>query len=528
MLLEHGYDDSCIYGHALEGNYHFIIAQSFDTEEQIQKYRNLMVEIEKLVVDKYDGSLKAEHGTGRNMAPFVRHEWGDEAYEAMKEIKDIFDPEGILNPGVIFNDDPECFIKDFKPLPPTDEHVNKCIECGFCEVNCLSCGLTLSSRQRIVAQREIARLRATGNDPERLHRLEKQYQYLGNETCAADGLCSTSCPMHINTGDMTHTLRSLNVPAGSWGYRMGQFTAKHLQGVLGTLKPVLTAAGMAQSVMGNQAVRAVGKTLHRAGLPLWTPSLPTAHYSTHRGKSETQNGTRKVVYFPSCLNRTMGYSKAGGKRQDLADLVVDFMQRHGWQVIFPQNLGALCCGQIWESKGMMDIADQKTAELEEALLAASDGGRLPVICDQSPCLHRMREQMKRIRPLELLEFVHDYMADSLTFHQTDEPIALHITCSTRRMDLANKVIDLARRCSSHVLLPEGVGCCGFAGDKGFFNPEVNAYALRHLRKQIEREGVRRGFSNSRTCEIGLTTHSGVPYQSLLYLIDECTSEQAWT
>lgn len=526
MLLEHGYDDSCIYGHALEGNYHFIIAQSFDTDEQIQKYRNLMVEIEKLVVDKYDGSLKAEHGTGRNMAPFVRHEWGDDAYEAMKEIKDIFDPQGILNPGVIFNDDPECFVKDFKPLPPTNEYVDKCIECGFCEVNCLTCGLTLSSRQRIVVQREIARLRATGSNPDRLHRLEKQYQYLGNETCAADGMCSTSCPMHINTGDMTHTLRSLNVPAGSWGYRMGQFAAQHLQGVLGTLKPVLTAAGMAQSIMGDKAVRAVGISLHRAGLPLWTPSLPTAHYGTHTAKGKAQGKGRKVVYFPSCLNRTMGYSKSGGKRQDLADLVVDFMQRHGWQVIFPQNMGALCCGQIWESKGMMDIADQKTAQLEEALLAASGNGRLPVICDQSPCLHRMREQMKRIRPLELLEFVHDYMADSLTFHQTDEPIALHLTCSTRRMALADKVIDLAQRCSSHVLLPEGVGCCGFAGDKGFFNPEMNAYALRHLREQIEREGVRRGFSNSRTCEIGLTTHSGVPYQSLLYLIDECTQEQA--
>lgn len=175
---------------------------------------------------------------------------------------------------------------------------------------------------------------------------------------------------------------------------------------------------------------------------------------------------------------------------------------------------------------MMDIADRKTLELEEALLKASEGGRIPVVCDQSPCLHRMREQMSRIRPLELLEFVHDYMADHLDFHPTDEPIALHLTCSTRRMELADKVISLARRCSSHVLLPEGVGCCGFAGDKGFFNPELNAYALRKLRAQIEKHGVRRGFSNSRTCEIGLTTHSGVPYQSLLYLIDECTSPKA--
>lgn len=526
LLLKHGYDDSCIYGHALEGNYHFIIAQSFDTDEQVRKYRNLMLEIERLVVDKYDGSLKAEHGTGRNMAPFVRHEWGDEAYECMREIKRIFDPKNILNPGVIFNDDAECFVKDFKPMPLTEEHVNRCIECGFCEVNCLSCGFTLSSRQRIVVQREIARLRMSGEDPARLRRLEKQYHYLGNVTCAADGLCSTSCPMRINTGDMTHTLRSKDIPAGSITYRMGDFTAHHLQGALGTLKPVLTMAGVTQSLIGNQAVRLIGRGLHQMGLPLWTPSLPTAHYATKMPSSPAPAPARQVVYFPSCLNRTMGYSRVDARHQDLADLVVDFLHRNGWQVIFPKEMGKLCCGQIWESKGMMDIADRKTLELEEALLTASDGGRIPIICDQSPCLHRMREQMKRVHPLELLEFIHDQVASHLDFHQTDEPIALHITCSTRRMDLAEKVISLARRCSSHVLLPEGVGCCGFAGDKGFFNPELNAYALRKLRAQIEENGVRRGFSNSRTCEIGLTTNSGVPYQSLLYLIDECTSPKA--
>ncbi len=526
MLLKHGYDDSCIYGHALEGNYHFIIAQSFDTDEQVQKYRNLMLEIEKLVVDKYDGSLKAEHGTGRNMASFVRHEWGDDAYECMKEIKRIFDPKGILNPGVIFNDDAECFVKDFKPMPLAEEHVNRCIECGFCEVNCLSCGFTLSSRQRIVVQREIARLKASGENPARLKRLERQYHYLGNVTCAADGLCSTSCPMHINTGDMTHTLRSRDIPAGSLAYRMGDFTASHLQGALGTLKPILTMAGAAQSLIGNQAVRFIGRGLHRIGLPLWTPSLPTAHYASTMPSIHDAPQDRRVVYFPSCLNRTMGYSKVDARHQDLADLVVDFLQRNGWQVIFPKDMGKLCCGQIWESKGMMDIADRKTFELEDALFSASEGGRIPVICDQSPCLHRMREQMKRVHPQELLEFIHDRVASHLDFHQTEEPIALHITCSTRRMDLAQKVISLARRCSSHVLLPEGVGCCGFAGDKGFFNPELNAYALRKLRAQIEENGVRRGFSNSRTCEIGLTTNSGVPYQSLLYLIDECTSPKA--
>ena len=195
LIARHGYEDACIYGHALEGNYHFILNQSFSSEAEVKRYEDLMNDVKTLVADKYDGSLKAEHGTGRNMAPFVRHEWGDAAYEVMKAVKNLFDPKGLLNPGVIFNDDPKCHIKNFKPLPliPLDAQnpaakVNRCIECGFCEVNCLSCGFTLSSRQRIVLQREIARLRQSGEAPERLALLEKQYRYPGNQTYADDGL----------------------------------------------------------------------------------------------------------------------------------------------------------------------------------------------------------------------------------------------------------------------------------------------------------------------------------------------------
>ena len=192
LLEKFGFDDACIYGHALEGNYHFVISQSFDTKEKVDRYRTLMQEVEHLVVDKYDGSLKAEHGTGRNMAPFVKLEWGEKAFDVMKRVKALFDPEGLLNPGVIFNDDPECYIKNIKPLPLTNPHVDRCIECGFCERNCLTCGFTLSSRQRIVVQREISRLRADGDSTGWLAALTKQFKYPGIQSCAGDGLCSTS------------------------------------------------------------------------------------------------------------------------------------------------------------------------------------------------------------------------------------------------------------------------------------------------------------------------------------------------
>lgn len=520
LLVDAGYDDACIYGHALAGNYHFIISQSFDTEADVARYKNLMQQVEKLVVGRFDGSLKAEHGTGRNMAPFVAREWGDKAYEAMKRLKSIFDSRGTLNPGVIFNDDPDCYVRHLKKMPATDPEVDRCIECGFCEVNCVSWGLTLSSRQRIALQREMSLLRSRGDDPDLLARLEKAYVYPGIETCAADGLCSTSCPMGINTAEMTHRLRQQRAPEGSMIYRAGNFAARHLAGVEAGLRPVLSVASAVKSVIGGKAVIAVGRTLHHVGFPLWTSALPKAVYPH---TPETVRSDRKVVYFPSCINRTMGVTTGKGfSSEPLVDVVVRLLRKAGWEVIFPEGMADLCCGMIWSSKGMPDIAARKTAETEQALLKASDGGRYPVISDQSPCLHHLRQHVSSLRLYELTEFVADKVADSLVFNPVDEPVALHITCSSRLMGLASKMVALASRCSRHVLVPTGIGCCGFAGDRGFTRPELNAWALRDLRRQITEHDITRGFSNSRTCEIGLTANSGIPYQSLIYLVDEVT------
>ena len=606
LIADHGYSDACIYGHAFEGNYHFILNQSFADEHEVARYAEMMRDVAKLVVEGYDGSLKAEHGTGRNMAPFVKYEWGEKAYEAMRELKAIFDPDGLLNQGVIFNDDPDCFIKCLKPLPVLDydfdsvpdgghylmdpklstaketieqvKRANKCIECGFCEVNCMSCGLTLSSRMRIAVQREIRDLEATGKNPERAATLRKQYKYYGDQTCATDGLCSTSCPMKINTGELTHLIRQLDMNRSKAGYKVGEFAANHMAGIKSGLRVVLDVAHAAHVTLGPTLMTSVCRTMNKMGLPLWTTAMPkkkrqpkpsdltqfiieksltptpspigeknsgAAEAAPSRGRTE---GASKVVYFPSCINQTMGQSKQGGKKHDLVDEVIQLMAKAGYEVIFPEGMERMCCGQIWESKGMLDIADRKSAELEAALWKASEEGKYPVLCAQSPCLHRMKKVMgeqeqndarigsaeregarpegkvmKKMKLYEPAEFIMKYLVPRLDFHPIDRPIALHITCSTRQMGVADDLINLAKLCSTKVFLPEGVGCCGFAGDRGFTYPELNKYGLRKLRPQIEANHIEVGYSNSRTCEIGLETNTGIPYMSIVYLVNECTT-----
>ena len=597
LIADHGYDDACIYGHAFEGNYHFILNQSFADEHEVARYAEMMRDVAKLVVEGYDGSLKAEHGTGRNMAPFVKYEWGEKAYEVMKALKAIFDPEGLLNQGVIFNDDPDCFIKCLKPLPVLDfdydkvpdgghylmdpalstaketieqvKRANKCIECGFCEVNCMSCGLTLSSRMRIAVQREIryltAQLRADGGSPavkERLATLKRQYKYYGDQTCATDGLCSTSCPMKINTGELTHIIRQMDMNESPMGYKLGEFAANHMAGIKSGLRVVLDVAHAAHVTLGPTLMTTVCRTMNKMGMPLWTTAMPKkkrqpkpsdltqfiinsidhsplnidhslqASSSAAAQKEADANNVQcsmfnvqsmKVVYFPSCINQTMGQSKHGGKIHDLVDEVIQLMAKAGYEVIFPEGMERMCCGQIWESKGMLDIADRKSAELEAALWKASEQGKYPVLCAQSPCLHRMKKVMHKMHLYEPAEFIMKYLVDRLDFHPTNKHIALHLTCSTRQMGVDKDMIALAKLCSTNVFLPEGVGCCGFAGDRGFTFPELNKYGLRKLRPQIEANHIEVGYSNSRTCEIGLETNAGIPYMSIVYLVNECTT-----
>jgi D-lactate dehydrogenase len=533
LLDRFGYDDSCIYGHALEGNYHFIINQSLSTSEEIARYRQLIEAVAELVVDKYDGSLKAEHGTGRNMAPFVEREWGPKAYSLMRRVKRAFDSENLLNPGVIFNDDKECYLKNFKSLSiltpaegATEEvremykQLNRCIECGFCEVNCVSCGYTLSSRTRMVLQREIARLEHSGEDNERLAELRKGYKYYGNDTCAGDGLCSMSCPMGINISELTHELRHREM--GSFGSGVGSFVANHFAGVKGALRGVLAVADSAHSILGTKAMSLIGKGLHKGlKMPLWTPSLPKS-YRFKAGRVVNTKHKDKVVYFPSCINQTMGTEKASRHCRPLIEEMMSLFKKAGYEVILPKAMESLCCGTIWESKGMPELADSKLHDLEDALWEASEHGKYDIVCDQSPCLYRMKQKISKMHLYDSAEFIWEKMRDRLEFVQGDTPIAIHLTCSTRKMGIESAMIGLAQLCSTNVLIPEGVGCCGFAGDKGMSHPELNAYALRKLRSQIEKNGIEVGYSNSRTCEIGLATNSGVPYRSIIYLVNEHT------
>jgi len=538
LLRKYRYDEAIIFGHALEGNLHFVFTQEFSSPSEVQRYKALLDDVTHMVVNTYDGSLKAEHGTGRNMAPFVELEWGAEAYALMKELKSIFDPAGLLNPGVILNPDPQVHLKNFKPMPEANAIIDKCIECGFCEVHCPSRTLTLTPRQRIVAYREMARLRASREDNSRLTEFRKLFAYDGNETCATDGLCATSCPVGIDTGTLIKDLRfeSHSPTANS----VATFLSRHMTLVTGGMRIGLNLVHATHQVLGTRIMSSLSRGLRSLSgdtIPLWNPAMPRGARILKTTPSESaalQDGRRTeqgaadaaslstVVYFPSCINRTMGPARKDNDQRSLTTVVVDLLHRAGYAVVIPEDVDELCCGMAFASKGFKRQGDAKAKELEQALLKASHNGTFPVLVDMSPCLYRMKETFTSgLRLAEPVQFVLKYVVPRLTFQRLPITVAIHSTCSSEKMGLASGLRSVAEKCAERVIVPHGVECCGWAGDRGFTVPELNAAALAPLRAAIP-DDCEGGYSTSRTCEIGLTVHSGVQYQSILYLVDRAT------
>ncbi|MCG8473335.1 MAG: FAD-binding oxidoreductase [Desulfobacterales bacterium] len=522
LFKRHGYHDAVIFGHALAGNLHFVLLQDFNDKKEIARYKIFLEELVDLVVDKYDGSLKAEHGTGRNMAPFVKKEWGDAIYEIMGELKGLLDPKGLLNPGVILTDNPQAHITDLKTFPSVDAQVDACIECGFCERFCVANGLTLSARQRIVILRTMAALQkpSSKRDSALFKELLKDYPYQVLESCAADGLCAVACPSGINTGQFIKTLREKE--AGKIPQKLAGFIGSHIKEAEKAGRLGLKLAQTARAVMGEtwlQEKTAAFRGITKGRTPVWLSHMPLAQSPLKPCSTSAEN---RIVYFPSCINRTMGADPESPRDEAIFTLVQRLCQKAGLGITLPEEIQKLCCGLSFASKGMKKAAQKREASLNRALLDATQNGRYPVLCDMSPCLLHMRETLDpRLTLMEPVTFALDCLIPKLALKKVKGPVVVHPVCSLKKMGLEEKLTELAKLLSDEVVTTS-TNCCGFAGDKGFTTPELNRHGLRDLKKQIP-QGATQGYSTSRTCEIGLSEESGILFQSILYLVDEAAS-----
>jgi D-lactate dehydrogenase len=538
MFQRHGYKDASCFGHALEGNLHLVFSQGFRNTAEVERYDAMMQELCSLVAEKHGGSLKAEHGTGRNVAPFVEMEWGPQAYALMWELKELFDPNYVLNPGVILNADPDIHKKSLKPSPPASPIVDRCIECGFCESNCPSRDVTLTPRQRITVWREISRLRAlparSAEQESRLQAFTASFDYLGTSTCAADGMCQQKCPVGINTGELVKSLRAEELKDAKVAGAAAMALARNFSSTVTAGRGVLATLDVMHGVVGPKPLQWISSKLNALtgrAVPVWNPYMPAAAarlptpVPPSLSAAAATDAPRKVVYVPSCVTRMMGPSRGDSEQASVTETTLSVLQKAGYEVIYPQGVSSLCCGMMFNSRGLKEPAQLKAAEMEAAIVAASDGGKLPVLLDTSPCLATLKEALAapalRLSLYEPVEFVANFLVDKLEWTPSRDKIALHVPCSSKKMGLEGAFTKLAGLCAKEVQ-PSGVPCCGMAGDRGMRYPELTAGSLQHL----QAGGCSDGYSTSRTCEMSLSNHSGVNFRSVMYLVDASTKAKS--
>jgi D-lactate dehydrogenase len=526
LFLEFGYRDGVVFGHAKDGNLHFIINQAFNNDADTHHMDGFLRAMVKLVGGKYDGALKAEHGTGRNMTPFVETEWGAEAHAIMRDLKSLFDPDHTLNPGVIINPDPQAHVTSLKSMSLVSPDVDKCIECGFCETKCPSRRLTLTPRQRIVVQREISRLKTLGTDSLVLDSVIHDYSYAGNETCAVDGLCATACPVNINTGDLTKRLRAESIKdeksalwisnhfdlaenAIGWGVRLGHIAEK-----------ILGANGV------KSIITIIEKNFH-ATLPKWNEYIP---YPTK--KTGAADGTKNFVYFPSCISRQLGQPRSD-RHSSLSETLITIASRANINLSIAENAAGHCCGMPFSSKGYFEAYK---ATLHRTLLEFwewSEHGQYPIVVDTTSCTHTLRnskddlnqedkELIDKLTILDSIEFIHDFVLPKLKTRAIDGDIILHPNCSARKLGLDKKMLNIARQCAKSATIPLDLGCCAFAGDRGLLFPELTQSATEKESAEVVGHEYFGYYSSNIPCEIGMSQATGKDYISIVYLVERAS------
>ncbi|SEA33192.1 D-lactate dehydrogenase [Bowdeniella nasicola] len=508
LFDRYGYDDAVIFGHAKDGNLHFMITDDFTrtaARERLAAFSEDMVDL----VLRHGGNLKAEHGTGRAMAPFLTRQYGAELVAMMRELKDAIDPQGLLNPGVILPEREDAHLTDFKAPIDVRDVIDACVECGYCEPRCPSQDLTLTPRTRIVIMREIERARRAG-DRQLAAQLQADYDYQGVQTCAVDGMCETACPMAINTGDLVRELRAED--AGAWA-TLWRLAARYWSGVTAAGALALTAASHLPSPLLRGATRLGRAVLGAERVPLWDDVLPRGGKRRRRPAP----AHAAAVYLPSCLGALFDSGGATSLQEDL-ELICE---RTGIGLLVPPGIDAACCGTPWSSKGMSAGYELMRERVVAMVRAASQHGELPIVCDASSCTEGLTKLLagQGLRVIDAPTFLAEHVLPALDLAAPElASLTIHPTCSTTRLGSSAALAEVGRALAREVHVPASAQCCGMAGDRGLLHPELAASATAREAAEVNALDASAHASANRTCELAMTRATGRTYEGIVQLL----------
>ncbi|NBO78244.1 MAG: FAD-binding oxidoreductase [Actinobacteria bacterium] len=507
LLNKHKYLDSVIFGHAKDGNLHFLLNEKFNDENHLQRYIDFTNDLVELVLSQ-DGSLKAEHGTGRIMAPFVKKQFGEELYQIMVDLKKLIDPKNLLNPGVIINENEKIYIENLKTQNSIDQEVDKCVECGYCETVCPSKDVTLTPRQRITLRRaEVEALKT--NDQETLDAIKENYDYQAIDTCAVDGMCQTACPVHINTGDLVKRLRSEN-QSGVSQY-LGFIASKNWSKTTNLLSKLLTLAKKLPSslvIPVNKIARQIGGN---NSLPLWNKELPNGG----RPRVGKSINNPDLLYFPSCTSSLYG-------EDSTIQSFLSLCNKAGLNVLIPEDIDQLCCATPWSSKGLTQGFEEMALKTSTSILKHLKDPAVEVVSDASSCSQGLQNLLKdtSVSTKDLVQFIAESVLPKLEINRKVSTLALHPTCSGVEMGTNKFLNQIALSIADEVITPLDWSCCGFAGDRGLLHPELTESATEKEAQEIKNQEIQYFASTNKPCQIALSKATGKKYVHIVELLDE--------
>lgn len=524
----HGFD-AAVAGHAAHGNLHFLLA--FDAADpcDVERYAAFMDAFCRLTVERFDGSLKAEHSTGRNMAPFLEREWGPKATELMWRTKRVMDPDGVLAPRIVLDRDPRAHLRGLKTIPRVEAPADPCIECGFCEPTCPSEDLTTTPRQRIVLRREMTR-QQPGSPV--LDALLDAYGYDAVDTCAGDSTCKLACPVGIDTGALMKDFRHRRHSARE--ERAAALAARRFAAVETAARLAVAAAAKISDRVGDGLLEAVTGAARRAVrpdlVPQWLPQLPGA---AARRLPVTPRVGAAAVYYPACVNRIFG-GPDGRPGPSLPEAVVAVSQRAGKPVWIPRDVHGTCCATIWHSKGYEAGNRVMANRIVEAAWGWTAGGRLPLVVDASSCTLGIAHEVvpyltddnralhAELTVVDSVVWAAEELLPHLEVRRTAGSAVLHPTCSMRHLGDEAQLFAVAAACADEVVVPDDAGCCAFAGDRGMLHPELAASATAREAAEVTARSFDAHLSANRMCEVGMDRATGRSYYSALLELEHAT------
>ncbi|MGR4879814.1 FAD-binding and (Fe-S)-binding domain-containing protein [Streptomyces sp. LARHCF249] len=528
LQARHGFD-AAVAGHAAHGNLHFLLAFDAANPADVERYAAFMDAFCRLTVERFDGSLKAEHSTGRNMAPFLELEWGPKATELMWRTKRVVDPDGVLAPRILLDRDPQAHLRGLKTIPRVEAVADPCIECGFCEPTCPSEDLTTTPRQRIVLRREMMRQQPGSRV---LDGLLDSYGYDAVDTCAGDSTCKLACPVGIDTGALMRDFRHRRHSPRE--ERAAALAAERFGAVEAAARLAVAAAGRLPDRIGDGLLAAVTGAARKAVrpdlVPRWLPQIPGA---AARGLPVTRRAGASAVYYPSCVNRIFGNPDAR-PGPSLPEAVVAVSERAGRPVWIPRDVTGTCCATIWHSKGYEAGNRVMANRIVESAWGWTAGGRLPLVVDASSCTLGIAHEVvpflteenralhAELRIVDSVVWAAEELLPHLEIRRTVGSAVLHPTCSMRHLGDEAQLRAVAAACADEVVVPDDLGCCAFAGDRGMLHPELTASATAREAAEVTARPFDAHLSANRMCEVGMDRATGRSYSSVLLELEHAT------